>query len=41
MLDGGVISSMIDNCIGINFMIFGLENFYPMLKQAPIWQLVL
>ncbi|KIA85829.1 PaaI family thioesterase [Flavobacterium sp. AED] len=29
---GGVLSSMIDDCIGVNFMILGLENFYPTIN---------
>lgn len=32
MLHGGVTSSMIDDCIGVNFMILGLENFYPTIN---------
>ncbi|WP_108424547.1 PaaI family thioesterase [Flagellimonas amoyensis] len=32
MLHGGVISSMIDDCIGVNFMVLGLENFYPTIS---------
>jgi len=31
-LHGGVIASMIDDCIGIHFMILGLENFYPTIN---------
>jgi len=31
-LHGGVISSMIDDCIGVNFMILGLEYFYPTIN---------
>lgn len=31
-LHGGIISSMIDDCIGVNFMILGLENFYPTIN---------
>jgi acyl-coenzyme A thioesterase 13 len=31
-LHGGVISSMIDDCIGVNFIILGLENFYPTIN---------
>lgn len=34
MLHGGVISSMIDDCIGVNFMILGLENFYPTINLS-------
>jgi acyl-coenzyme A thioesterase 13 len=29
---GGILSSMIDDCIGVNFMILGLENFYPTIN---------
>lgn len=29
MLHGGVISAMIDDCMGVNFFILGLEYFYP------------
>lgn len=32
ILHGGVISSMIDDCIGVNFMILGLEHFYPTIN---------
>ncbi len=34
MLHGGVTSSMIDDCIGVNFMILGLENFYPTINLS-------
>ncbi|OFY62225.1 MAG: hypothetical protein A3H98_04455 [Bacteroidetes bacterium RIFCSPLOWO2_02_FULL_36_8] len=29
MLHGGVISGMIDDCVGVNFFILALEYFYP------------
>ncbi|MFV8342539.1 PaaI family thioesterase [Flavobacterium sp. XS2P39] len=32
ILHGGVTSSMVDHCIGVNFMILGLENFYPTIN---------
>ena len=32
MLHGGVISGMIDDCIGVNFFILGLEYFYPTIN---------
>lgn len=32
MLHGGVISGMIDDCIGVNFFIPGLEYFYPTIN---------
>jgi uncharacterized protein (TIGR00369 family) len=31
-LHGGVISGMFDDCMGINFMILGTENFYPSIN---------
>lgn len=33
-LHGGVISSMIDDCIGVNFMILNLENYYPTINLS-------
>jgi uncharacterized protein (TIGR00369 family) len=32
MLHGGVISGMIDDCMGVNFFILGLEYFYPTIN---------
>ncbi|KOY84329.1 hypothetical protein AD998_21525 [bacterium 336/3] len=32
MLHGGVMASMIDDCIGVNFFILGLEYFYPTIN---------
>ena len=32
MLHGGVISGMIDDCIGVNFFLLGLEYFYPTIN---------
>jgi uncharacterized protein (TIGR00369 family) len=32
MLHGGVISGMIDECMGVNFMCLGLEYFYPTIS---------
>lgn len=32
MLHGGVTAGMIDDCIGINFMVLGLEKFYPTIN---------
>lgn len=32
MLHGGVTSGMIDECIGLNCIILGLENFYPTIN---------
>lgn len=32
MLHGGVICGMIDDCIGVNFFILGLEYFYPTIN---------
>jgi uncharacterized protein (TIGR00369 family) len=32
MIHGGVIAGMIDDCIGVNFMILGLEFFYPTIN---------
>lgn len=32
MLHGGVISGMIDDCIGVNFFILGQEYFYPTIN---------
>ncbi|MEN2399042.1 PaaI family thioesterase [Flavobacterium sp. MC2016-06] len=32
MLHGGVTSGMIDDCIGVNFMVLGLEKFYPTIN---------
>jgi uncharacterized protein (TIGR00369 family) len=32
MLHGGVISAMIDDCMGVNFFILGLEYFYPTIN---------
>jgi len=32
MLHGGVISGMIDECMGINFFCLGLEYFYPTIN---------
>lgn len=31
-LHGGVICGMFDDCIGINFMILGTENFFPTIN---------
>ena len=33
-LHGGVICGMFDDCIGVNFMILGLENFYPTINLS-------
>ena len=32
MLHGGVISGMIDDCMGVTFFILGLEYFYPTIN---------
>ena len=32
MLHGGVIAGMIDNCMGVNFYVLGLEYFYPTIN---------
>ncbi|UII31158.1 PaaI family thioesterase [Fulvivirga ulvae] len=32
MLHGGVISGMIDECIGVTFFVMGLEYFYPTIN---------
>jgi uncharacterized protein (TIGR00369 family) len=32
MLHGGVIAGMIDDCMGVNFFILGLEYFYPTIN---------
>ncbi|WET02382.1 PaaI family thioesterase [Flavobacterium sp. YJ01] len=32
MLHGGVTAGMIDDCIGVNFMVLGLEKFYPTIN---------
>jgi uncharacterized protein (TIGR00369 family) len=32
MLHGGVICGMIDDCIGVNFFLLGLEYFYPTIN---------
>lgn len=32
MLHGGVISGMIDECIGVTFFVLGLEYFYPTIN---------
>lgn len=32
MLHGGVISGMIDDCLGITFFTLGLDNFYPTIN---------
>jgi len=32
MLHGGVISGMIDDCMGVNFFVLGLEYFYPTIN---------
>lgn len=32
MLHGGVISGMVDDCMGVNFFILGLEYFYPTIN---------
>ena len=31
-LHGGVICGMFDDCIGVNFMILGTENFFPTIN---------
>lgn len=32
MLHGGVTAGMIDNCIGVNFYVLGLDYFYPTIN---------
>jgi len=32
MLHGGVMAAMIDDCIGVNFFVLGLEYFYPTIN---------
>ena len=32
MLHGGVMAGMIDDCIGVNFYVLGLELFYPTIN---------
>ena len=32
MLHGGVISGMIDECVGVTFFVLGLEYFYPTIN---------
>lgn len=32
MLHGGVMAGMIDDCMGVNFFILGLEYFYPTIN---------
>lgn len=32
MLHGGVTAGIIDDCIGVNFMVLGLEKFYPTIN---------
>lgn len=32
MLHGGVTAGMIDDCMGVNFMVLGLEKFYPTIN---------
>ncbi|WP_417939764.1 PaaI family thioesterase [Flavobacterium sp. RS13.1] len=32
MIHGGVMAGMIDDCIGVNFFVLGLEYFYPTIN---------
>lgn len=32
MLHGGVMAGMIDDCMGVNFFVLGLEYFYPTIN---------
>lgn len=32
MLHGGVMAGMIDDCMGVNFFVLGLEHFYPTIN---------
>ncbi|TDW47852.1 uncharacterized protein (TIGR00369 family) [Flavobacterium sp. 270] len=32
ILHGGVTAGMIDDCMGVNFMVLGLEKFYPTIN---------
>lgn len=45
MLHGGVTSAMIDDCMGVNFFILGLEYFYATINLHveffnPVYQKV-